>query len=166
MQEIWKPIKNYEGIYEISNYGEIKVLANNGSGKRKHDAIMKTFNNGNGYVYITLTKNKVRKNYYIHRLLAEHFIPNADNRPHVNHINGIKNDNRLENLEWCTLSENMRHAKELGLICRPNSKLDLTEVIEIRLKHINGQTRTELMSQYKISRAQIHRIVRYQNWKP
>jgi len=70
----------------------------------------------NGYVQIKLSKNNRRKLYYLHRLLAESFIDNTENKPQVNHKNGIKNDNRLCNLEWATQSENMQHAHKMGLV--------------------------------------------------
>ena len=98
--EIWKNIKNYEGLYQISNLGNIKSLIKN--------KILKPYiNKKNGYAYIGLHKNKNIKVIRIHRLVAINFIPNPNNFPIVNHKNGVRNDNRVENLEWCTQRYNI-----------------------------------------------------------
>ena len=119
MEEIWKDIEDYEGYYQISNLGRIKSLertiehAKCGIKKVK-ERIMKN-KKLFGYERIGLCMDGVIKYYFIHRLVASAFIPNADNKPEVNHINGIKNDNRVENLEWVTISENRLHAYRIGL---------------------------------------------------
>lgn len=111
-EEIWKDIKGYEGKYQISNTGYVKSLDFNHTGKEK---ILKNKVNYKGYCFVTLYKEN--KQYYprIHRLVAETFIPNPDNLPQVNHIDGNKSNNSVENLEWCTNLENIRHADRMGL---------------------------------------------------
>ena len=103
MEEIWKFIPNYEGIYKISTLGNIMSIKN---GKRK--AII----HHTGYFVISLNKNGIKKQYRLHRLIAIAFIDNINNYPQINHINGVKTDNRIENLEWCTAKQNTIHAWE------------------------------------------------------
>jgi len=101
--EIWKDVLGYEGIYKVSSIGRIKSLK---FGKEK---ILKPVLNSKKYPMVNLLKDNPRKNFLIHRLLGVAFIPNPENKCDINHINGIKNDNRIENLEWCTRSENLYH---------------------------------------------------------
>ena len=115
MYEIWKPIIGYEEIYEISNIGRIRrICSKQGSAKGK---ILKTSynDNRNDYYSVDLRKDGVAKTCSVHRLVAQTFIPNPENKPEVNHINGMKCDNRVENLEWVTSSENRVHAWRTGL---------------------------------------------------
>lgn len=118
--EIWKPVKDYEGLYEVSNLGRVRTLdkeVNDRWGTRiLKGKILNYQPNPLGYISITLNKNKKGKLGLVHRLVAESFIPNPDNKEQVNHINGIKHDNRLVNLEWCTRIENMQHALKNGLL--------------------------------------------------
>lgn len=111
--ENWTPVKDYETRYEISSLGRIKTI---GSEKSKRSALSKTGSlilspstSKKGYKRIGLVKDNKRTYFSMHRLVATAFIPNPENKPCVNHINGIKNDNRIENLEWCTQSENVKH---------------------------------------------------------
>lgn len=102
MQEVWKDIKGYEGLYQISNFGKVKSLYSN--------KILKNGNNGKGYLFVFLCKDKNSKRFYIHRLVAVHFLPLIGNKTQVNHIDGNKNNNKVDNLEWCTNKENLIHS--------------------------------------------------------
>src|SRR5690349_1969095 len=102
MEEVWKDITGYEGLYQVSNHGKVR--------DSKRDKPRKVTMNCRGYGWIALTKEKKVQSFSVHRLVAIHFIPNPHNLPQVNHKNLNKMDNVVSNLEWCTQSENVRHA--------------------------------------------------------
>lgn len=110
--EIWRDIKGYEGLYQISNLGRVKSLPKRHSHKETY--ILKP-SCIKGYLRVFLTKNNVSKSTSIHRLLAIEFIDNPENKPYVNHIDGNKSNNDIKNLEWCTQKENCIHAIKTGL---------------------------------------------------
>lgn len=121
--EIWADVKGYEGLYLISTYGNCKTTNYRpGYGRIPEDIndIMKIENpdNHQGYCTIKLSKNGKKRTARIHRLVAEVFIPNPNNYPCVNHIDGNKLNNHIENLEWCTHQQNMQHASLNNLVNR------------------------------------------------
>lgn len=106
MKEIWKPIEGYEGLYEVSTLGRIKSLHyHNGSNTR----ILKPRKVKDGYLMVALYRNKIRKNYQVHHLVANAFICNPNNYNEINHKNLNKCDNSVNNLEWITRRENVLH---------------------------------------------------------
>ena len=104
--EIWKPVIGFENLYEVSNLGRVK---------NTRGLILKVHPQNSGYLQITFTLNKVRTKFLVHRLVALHFIENTGNKKYVNHIDGNKLNNCVQNLEWVTASENLLHARALGL---------------------------------------------------
>lgn len=117
MEEIWKDIKGYEGLYQVSNLGNVKSLNYN------HKNIVKNLKPTlyfKRYKAVSLFNNKKKKVFLVHRLVALTFIPNYENKPFVNHIDGNKFNNKLENLEWVTNSENQKHAHKIGLNFSPS----------------------------------------------
>lgn len=120
MEEVWKDIKDYEGLYQVSNFGKIRKLRFINNICNKNKIFFITPQKVNGYYHVVLYKNGKYKDKLLHRLIAETFIPNIKNYLEVNHKNGDKTDNRVENLEWCTRKQNMQHAVKTGLYISPN----------------------------------------------
>jgi hypothetical protein len=114
MEEIWKNIEGYDN-YQISNIGNVRKITKNGFTHIKCSprGSQKTSNTKEKYMGVTLSKNGTRKGFSVHRLVAEAFIPNPNNYPSINHINGIKDDNCVCNLEWCTIKQNIQHAYDV-----------------------------------------------------
>lgn len=142
--EIWKDIPGFEGIYKINKKGEVKSLNRIKRGKGgstivvKEKILKQSLDRKNGYLMVTLTKNEKRKNYRIHKLVANLFIPNPNNYPQVNHIDGNKFNNTVDNLEWCTPQENIQHAWKNGL-----------NYISEKHKTIASQTAKERWKKYR-----------------
>jgi hypothetical protein len=119
MAEIWKDIENYNGLYQVSNYGKIRSYMRKGKGNYINETpktlIQSTGTDKNAYFRVSLRSNGKTDVKMVHRIVAETFIENANKFPCVNHIDGNKHNNRVENLEWCTHKANTQHAVKLGL---------------------------------------------------
>lgn len=152
---VWKKLNN---VYIISDEGFVKNISTN--------HIVNPWLNDNGYYYVTLNLDGVRKNYRIHRLVAQLFIPNPNNLPQVNHKDGNKKNNRADNLEWCNNSYNQNHAIALGLIPTGTrhkaSKLSRNDVDYIRTHYVKGDREygcSALGRRFNVSKKVIYNVV-------
>lgn len=127
MEEVWKDVVGYEGKYQVSNYGNVKSLRMWSSVQKRYiqrERVLKPYASKSGYLQVGLKVENTRKLGLVHRLVAEAFIQNPDNKREVNHINGNKSDNRVENLEWNTSQENTVHAYKNGLETHYSRKIE------------------------------------------
>jgi hypothetical protein len=181
--EVWKDIKDYEGIYQVSNFGNVKsldreVAPNNRVPYWRKGKICKQSKSNLGYMTVGFTVNNVKLNKYVHRLVAETFITNWSNHPQVNHIDCDKTNNRMYNLEWCTNSQNQIHATKNGLnklhlhrvaySGEENGRSLLTkqQVLEIKQKYIPYKySAKKLAKEYNVSVSCITHILNNTSWK-
>lgn len=171
-KENWKPIKGYKNLYQISDLGNIKSLPKYIGCVFSNGCILKIKPNRIGYIRVSLSdKHGDKKFFLVHRIVAKHFISlPPENKQFINHKNGIKTDNRVENLEWCNMSENIIHAIRNNLRQpikgeKSNfSKLTEKEVLEIRSKAANKIPYKYLASMYNTSLSNIGHIVTRKNW--
>lgn len=172
--EFWKYVVNTNNRYLISNYGRLLTLKYKGSNK---PSIMKPATNKKGYLHTLIVCNGKLKPVTIHRLVAETWINNPFKKLQVNHINFIRTDNRVENLEWCTPKENTLHSYRNGRIIMPTnapamrgskngcSKLNEQQVKEIRMKFKPRiYTREMLAKEYNVKPSTIKDVI-LRSWK-
>ena len=162
--EIWKDVIGFENEYEISNLGNLRskerFVKHYKGGLRKYKSSLKNQRlNSNGYKRCNLKSNGKRFDFTIHQLVAKAFLDNDIDRNFVNHKNGIKTDNRIENLEWVTLSENTIHAVKKRLI---KTKLTDNEVLEISKNKLSTRKIAKL---YNVSASIIWRIKNKKSYK-
>lgn len=175
INEIWKDIPGYEGMYECSNYGNIKSVDRNiensliGSFIKK--GIHKSPSMRGNYLKVALSKNGVVKQISVHRIIAETFITNFNGKKCVNHKNGIKTDNRVENLEWNSYSENTNHSYKNGLqvsqkgSSHGKSKTNENDVLEMRNMYRNDSLSVSAIAKmYNLSVPTVSEIVNNKSW--
>ena len=185
--EKWKDIKGHEGFYQISDKGRLRslgreVVDKNGIINRYKGKILKTHANKFGYLHCSLYKSSKVTCARIHKLVAEAFVDNTDNKPHINHKDGNKQNNTPENLEWCTASENIQHAYDNGLNYNSERQKKLTSLAnrgekchQSKLKEFDVQvirdayatgafTQSYLSKEFGVGCDQISRIVNYKRW--
>lgn len=164
--EIWKDILGYEGVYMVSNKGNIKRLV--GYRARKERVLNK--NMARDYYTVTLCKNAVHDCRMIHKIVAQHFVENPLNKPQVNHIDNNPTNNCAENLEWTTQKENIQHALKCGRIYRKGesaqfSKLTEKDVLDIRERRRNGEMTKSIAKDYGIKPSYVSTIALRITWK-
>lgn len=120
MKEIWQDVVGYEGLYKVSNLGRVKTLQKQ-VGRKESEKILKPSTVWTGYLRLGLRKEGKTKNTYVHRIVAQAFIPNKEHKPIINHKNGDRTDNRVTNLEWCTFGENSNSSPRIKTSKRYNS---------------------------------------------
>jgi len=165
MEEVWRDVKNFEGLYQVSNLGKVKRLV---SKRVLCERLIGSSIDRYGYVKRVLSKKGKNHCFTEHRLVAITFLENPENKATVNHINGIRTDNRVENLEWNTQLENKQHAIRTGITNmkgtnHPKCKLNEEQVLEIK-KIGFSQTRTSLSKKYGVSRNSILGIIKGKYW--
>jgi len=161
MKEVWKKIEGYD-LYEVSNFGNIKSLNFN------KESILKLNLTDKGYLHVSLFKNRIKKTTSVHRIVAISFIPNPENKPCVNHIDGNKQNNKITNLEWVTVKENIHHSFNLGLNSGKKGehhnccKLTEKDVLNIRMSKLK---QNKLAEKYLVSQMLISKIKTRKLWK-
>jgi len=174
-EEQWKPIKGYEGLYEVSSESRIKSLSRtaraNVTGVRKiKERILRQSLSSYGYAIVNLSKNGIKKCIQVHRVIASAFIPNPENKPQVNHIDFVRNNNKISNLEWVTVSENAIHSvpnrgKRWGDNA-PRSKLSEKTKRRIISIYVDGRfTQSELAKRFDVCQPTISDIVNKESIK-
>lgn len=164
--EIWKDIPGYEEYYQISNHGRIKSL--NRISCQNHiieEKIRKATLDQDGYYKIILTVNGNVRSFFVHRIVATVFIPNVDNLPQINHKNCIKIDNRVENLEWTTSSENILHAFHMGVKNQKgeknnSSKFRDVDIMGMKEMYNKNKNKEEIIKKFNISKSYLTRILK------
>lgn len=154
--EEWKPIPLTNNKYQISNFGNVRRLKRVVVVNKTKDVYfeVKRYKQNGYYMVIISVLGRINR-LGIHRLVADAFIPNPENKSTVNHINGIKIDNRVENLEWCSQYDNIQHAKQTGLL---NKRISRKMVLDIRNRFLKGESVVLIASEYGIKNIQVYDI--------
>lgn len=165
-KEIWKDIENYRGIYQVSNLGRVKSLVRKRVLKER---IFKLTSITNGYIGVCLHKNGIKiKRELVHRLVAKAFIPNPEDKPQVNHIDGVKTNNNLSNLEWNTRYENVQHAIRSGLSPKGSANArsiltesDIPKIFEMRSE---GFLQRDIGDYFGVHKGTVNDILLRKSW--
>lgn len=160
MIEIWREIKGYEGLYEVSNHGRIRSLIRKWV---KKEVLLVPQPHKQGYLFFGLNRNGKQKRFQAHRLVAIHFIPNPKNLPEVNHVDLNKGNNHVDNLEWTDRVGNTLHALAKGRVF--GVKLNYGIANEIRGYYKSGVSQPILAHAFGVGQDQVSRIVNNKVWR-
>jgi hypothetical protein len=164
LKEVWKDIPDFEGLYQASSFGKIRSL---GHGCRK-GKVLKPVCDSQGYPRIALYKDGKHYGRKVHRIIMLTFVGEREHSGiKINHIDGDKTNNNLFNLEYCTHSQNMRHASENGLLCKTGKRANFksNDVYEICLENINGVSTERIAKSRNVDTATIRRILSNKSYK-
>lgn len=173
--EKWLPVVGYEDLYEVSSLGRVKsldrVVEHSSKGKQLVRGRVMRITTTSKYPRVMLSKNGITKQHSVHRLVAEAYLSNPNNKPAVNHKDGNKNNNVVSNLEWSTYSENIRHSFANGLSKVASgekshaAKLSLSDVFDIRCRAAKGEMKKNLAYEFGVSKGNITAIVQGKSWR-
>lgn len=157
----WRPVKGFEEVYEVNRVGQVR---------RTNGRLMNPWANHNGYMLVKLTcvKLKKRADYRIHRLVAEAYLPNPENKPYINHIDNNPANNSIENLEWCTQGENIQHARNQGRMAdrywkgkrSPNASLTDEQIKNIRELRAQGLSYQRIADDVGTNKRTVERVIK------
>ena len=165
MIEIWRDVIGYNGMYQVSNLGHVKTFMFN------KGRVLRGSVNQHGYRTVNLRKNGVAKKVFVHRLVAEAFIDNPNDKPFINHIDCNPLNNIVSNLEWCTQAENVHHTIRMGravnVVGEKNGKSKLTsdDVIKIREAWDMFHNYSEVGRMFSVNPGTIWAIINNKTWR-
>lgn len=148
----WADVVGYEGLYKVSRCGDVLSV--------KNSIILRAGTNPSGYRIVALYKDGVPKTTLVHRVVAKALIPNPWRKPYVNHLDCVRINNRVENLEWCTPAENSWHGVEFGRIRGVPKSLSDTQAEEVRTSYRDGANMKQLAAIYQVSTSTIKNVIR------
>lgn len=166
--EIWRNIENFEGIYQVSNFGRVKSLHWFGG------RLINPLTNKKGYLSVILSKDGTTKHFKVHKLVAQAFLPNPDNKPIVHHRDGNRSNNCVENLEWVTHRENQQYSIQMGTKKFPlglkfnNAKLSEDDVRYIRANFIPYDQEfgnSAFAKKFNVSKSAIYDVIHYKTYR-
>lgn len=176
----WRDVSGWEGKYKVSDRGDVLSVSRIILSKDHNDKptkaivdekILKSKIEKTGYVSVTVKDRDRRMTFRVHKLVAQAFIPNPENKPQINHINGIKTDNRVENLEWCTQVENAKHAVATGLNTPTigtrhwNHKHSEEDALLVKTEYEGGMSRKQISKKYGYEYVFVYNVTSGQRWK-
>jgi hypothetical protein len=173
--EVWRPVADYAGAYEVSDLGRVRSVARafvdaRGRTHRRPGRVLRLGRHKDGYAMVDLSRGGAKRCLLVHRLVAGAFLPNPEQKAEVNHRDGNKTNNRLGNLEWATRPENMRHAFAAGLYSRGkgsdalNAKLTEGDIPTIRARLAAGHSQRSVARDYGVSKHTIYSIQKGLTW--